>query len=1355
MKRFLLSTIVLMAAILILAAVILFVPPAFRLGLKTANRFLPVTLEIAEYHHAPGRLNIAGVGVATPRGTFFEMAGLRIEYRPLALVTGRFDVSTLELENPRVTIQRLEDGQLNLPGADREQEKAEEEDTEAWISLLRPLRIKVVRIVEGSVRFEDREKGLSLAWEAVDVEGAFSGHPLVGALTLSKGLLKASGGTCPPLEIHTKGHASLDESLLQLDRFQMKTQESSVSLRGRYVVGDENLALNAKVEDLPLSHILTCFGISGVPVEELSGTFEAKTTDRKEWLLRADLRGKAYGHEAESRLAGTLLEQRIRVESLELSIPEAALTGQASWEFETGALDGNLVLASSALQDAFRPYGIQGLRVQGLHLDGALRGTLRDPEVRLQLQIDEIYYRRPLVTGFTAEGGMGTDRGIHLTGNAKRIDFLGEAGRAGRISANVHQGIATCEIRAEPSLTVEGRLNLEDRDAEVAVSARQLSLSFLLEDAIASDATLSLTGEGSFRGILDEKETWKGDAQIAMLRFSMPSLLVQTARPAKVRVGQGQLRGEAALEANGSRLAVNGSYRLEGDRNLSLDVTGTLSLEDFYRPARHFLPVLEGWQGDLRIQGTVMGPVKTARLRAVAELSEGSIRLLLPKGDGQESFAEMEEDKQEEVAEEPPTEGILAERVQAKLALDGPLTTPPGTLNIRIREGSLFGEPLDEVQLKADSRDGRTWNQLLEIRRGTDMLSVDGQWEVPTGKISGSIGTSELNLATLVKTEGWPLEGRSELHGTIEGTVESPHLGLRVTAKSLAIQDTTVGDLDADVVYEGDRVSIRCRTDSGPFEISLNLDEKREFSFQGSLQDLPLGPILERANLRGWTGGTSLSGRLKGPLTDVERWQGEISLEKLNLQAGGIPVRLDKPVVLRFEHRSLTVPDTSLYFEGSPLHLKGTLGRENRLTLQGAVPLCPFASLIPWVRFDTARAEADLVIGGSLSSPLVDGTLHLEAGQVKFEGLTYPIDSVKADIKADSNRFTVVSLTAHAADGEIRGSGTVAVAPLSFENVKLVLDSVPVRLADSFGARLRGELRLQGTRTRSLLHGRLRIIEARYEEDFDIAGMVLRPSRPSRKRVKAADPLLRNMRMDLNIQSGPDLIVRNNIARVVLSTDMDIQGTMANPVPLGIVKVEEGRVYFSKKKFDITQGTLSFIDPQGGPPKLQLESMVEVQGEDRQYTIYLTFTGTLDRIQLELRSVPDLEREDIIFMLVTGKTRDEFYASSTESDDTEETAQRLALSGIGFLFGSDVRELTGLDTFEMERTEGEEFGVRTTVGKRFNERVEVRGVFALGSGQQVSEAQIGYLLTDILYVVGTQRTDGSFGLDFRVRITSR
>jgi autotransporter translocation and assembly factor TamB len=1357
MKRFLFSVLALIAAMLVLAAAFLFLPPAFRLGLRAANRYLPVSVQIAQYHHTPGSLRVSGVRVTTPRGALCEMAALTVEYRPLAILFGRIEVATLELENPHVKLQRFENGEFNLFESSHEQgiQREEEEEAGSWINVVAPLRIREIRIADGSVCFEDQASGLSLVWDPLDVEGAFSGQPLQGELRLSKGRLRVAGSTLPALQMRTECHASLSDGKLKVSGFRLAMEASSVSGSGGYSLTDKRFALRAELEALPLGQVLAILGVKGVQVEGLSGTLEAETTGGNDGVFRAELKGTAYGQQVRARLAGSLLEEQILIESLDASNPEATLTGHGSWDIASGELRGNLGLAAPLLAESFLPYGIEDLEARGLRADGALLGTLQDPEIRLRLDLDELYHKRPLVKGFSAEGGIEPGQGIHLKGRAVAVPLLGETGGASEISAKLHQGVAAFEIRAEPSLSLQGRLNVENRNVELAVQARQLALSFLAEDRVHSHSTLSLTGEGSFQGNLDRRETWNGEGKVDALRLSIPDLVIKTARPASVHIAQGLLQAEAALEANGSDLAVRGSCSLESEGELSLDVNGSLALEDFYLPARYFLPALEGWQGNLQIRGSVLGPLDAPRLKAVAELSNGSAHLALPEGRDQNESTKGGSDGQDAVEEDLPTKEILAEKVQATLKLDGPVAAPSGTLNVTLKESVLYGEPLGPVHLEAESRDGRTWSQRLEIRRGNDRLSVQGEWEIPTGKVSGTIRSSELELATLVKSEKMTVQGITGLQGTIEGTVNSPRVTLRATTKSLAIQDAQVGDVDTDLEYEQDRVSVRVGTDAGRFEISVNLDKDREFSFQGTLQDVPVGPILEKVNLRGWTGKASLSGSLTGPLTDLEGWEGEISLEEVDLQAVAVPLRLEEPVVLRFERGVLTIPDAVVSVEGSPLRLQGTVGRENHFTLQGTLSLGPFASLIPWVRFDTARAEADLVVGGSLSSPLVDGTLHLEAGQVKLEGLAYPVDSVRADLRAESNRFTLLSLTAQVAEGEVRASGAMTVAPLSFDDVNLVLESVPVRLSDSLVGRLRGELLFQGTRDSSVLSGKLRILEARYGEDFDIVGVILRPSRPKQKRVRAADPFLSNMRLDLNIKSGPDLVVRNNVARAVLSTDMNIRGTAATPVPLGTVKVEEGRVVFSKKRFDITQGSLSFIDPRGGNPNLQLESVTKIQGTTREYSIYLTFTGPLDRIQLELRSVPDLEREDIVFMLVTGKTRDEYYASSSDSTDTEETAQRLALSGIGFLIGGDVKALAGLDTFELERTEGEEFGVRTTVGKQFNERVEVRGVFALGSGQQVSEAQIGYLLTDTLYVVGTQRTDGSFGLDFRVRLSSR
>jgi len=201
MKRLCFGLLGAIIAVMLLAAVVLFFPPAFKFGLRSANRFLPVAVEIETYRHVPGRLSLSGVRVATPLATLLETANLEIQYRPLALLLGKIEVSALELENPRITLQRSEDGQLNLfepsPAGEQEEGKEGPESGGSWPTLLAPLHIEEARISQGSVRFEDQASGLSLAWDSLDLEGSFSGRPLEGELHLRRGHLEAGRGLHP------------------------------------------------------------------------------------------------------------------------------------------------------------------------------------------------------------------------------------------------------------------------------------------------------------------------------------------------------------------------------------------------------------------------------------------------------------------------------------------------------------------------------------------------------------------------------------------------------------------------------------------------------------------------------------------------------------------------------------------------------------------------------------------------------------------------------------------------------------------------------------------------------------------------------------------------------------------------------------------------------------------------------------------------------------------------------------------------------------------------------------------------------------------------------------------------------
>ena len=1357
MKRLCFGLLGTLIVLMLLAAVVLFFPPAFKFGLRTANRFLPVAVDVENYRHVPGSLSLSGVRVATPRATLLKMTGLEIQYRPLALVLGKIKVSSLELENPRITLQRSEDGQLNLfepsPAGKKEEEEGPE-DGGSWIPMLAHLNIGEVRIAQGSVRFEDRASGLSLTWVSLDMGGSFSGRPLGGELHLRRGRLEAGRGPDSSLQMGTEGHVSLAEGLVRLAGLQATSEEAVISLNGEYSIPEQRSRLDAELTALPLDRFLDVFGVGTVGVERLSGGVKVAADGEEDAEFAADLTGAFHGQQVRARIAGRLQEEDLLLESIDLENPEVRVSGKMRLAPSSGRMNGNFRVEASVLGESLETYGIEGMEVRGLRAYGTLGGTIQAPEVLFQMGVDELSYGEPLLEGLNAEGGYAPDKGFYVQGKAEGVPVLREAGESARISARLQDGIVECEIEAEPCLNLTARLKIEDLQTEVFVQAVGLDLSFLTEQWVRSASVLSVTGKGSFHGYPDRKKTWKGEAEIDEFLCSFPDLVIKSARPVEVRFENGHLDGEASFEANGRPISVRGAFPLVGEGRVKVKGNADLALEDFLLPARSFLPSLRDWKGDLRIQATLEGPSQAPQLHAVAELSGGSFQLVSQEEEDRNKPLETE--AEDTVAEEEVgLQGIRSDHVRMRLELEGPVAGPSGSLDVRLGKGRLYGIPLDKFHVKAHSPDGRTWAPHAVVRSDRAELNLDGRWEVPTGAISGEISSTELDLAELLSARQTPIRGTSRIQGTLGGTIGSPRVELRAVTESLEIQDIPVGHLDTDLVYDPEHLSLTGKTDTGWFEASIKTEREQAFSFQGSLEDFPVGPLLEAVRLRGWNGKASLSGELAGPVTDIQRWEGAVSLKELDVRAFGDEMRLEEPVSLRFSCGNVTIPETSLLAGDSRLRLRGSLGRENNLNVKGAVPLRPFKTLIPAVRFHTGKVETDLVVRGSMSSPRLDGHIHLEAGQVRVAGLAYPADSIEADLRAASNRFTLQSLRANVADGELRGSGSMTLEPLAFEDVQVSLNAVPIRLSDSLAANLHGELVLEGSREDSSLRGNLRIIEARYEEDFNLVGAVLLPSRPRKVRVQKADPFLRNMRLDLRIESGPNLFVRNNLARLVLSTNMGIRGTAARPIPLGIVRAEEGRIFYSNKRFDITQGNLAFSDPSGGQPRLQLESRVRIQGQSREYMIYLTLMGPLDRIELDLRSVPDLEREDIIFVLLTGKTRDEYYAATEEPADMEQTTQRLAVSGIGMLFGSEIRAMTGLDTFVMERTEGEEFGVKTTVGGRFNERIDVRGVFALGSGQEVSEAQVGYLLTDTFYVVGTQRTDGSFGLDFRVRIGTR
>lgn len=1312
-------------------ALLVFFPPAFRLGLRVANALLPVEIQVDVYRHLPGSMRLEGVRVLTSEGEVFcSLERLEAFYSLKKLFAGRLEFSRIGVDGPRLDLRAI-------PGAAAEAGVAAEGPRHAPFAVpVLPawMTVEKVEIRQAFVVWQEPASNLSFALESGEMLGRFVPHPESLHVDRLRGDLVVRGDK--EIRARVEGRAFFAEGALHLETFALETDSYRLGLRGSYQLSSGQMEAVASLDSVPLAEILEAFGVTGVPFEKVGGTVSAEGAAPDRVGLQGDLNASLFGQDLRLLLAGGIEKDRLFFDSIRAAHGEASISGRASWTFSTGNLEGAYELNAPRLEKLLAALGAEGAAFESLSVAGELGGTVEKPLLRFRLRSGGFVYRQPIFGGLSLEGEFRPPGEVMIEGNSARFTLVRGALPASRFRLDMGEGRLEATFEAGPSLRAKGIWNVPEHRAEADLRVRGLRLDPFLLGIVPKLGESRLTAAGTFRGDPARQETWTGALRVQDIRVSAPGLEVRNAAPFALALAESTVRGELALLANGGRLQAAGRYSLGRTGPKDVRLEGTLPIEPVEPFLQALVPGIQEARGSLSVRAALQGSSAGPALSVRGTLSEGFLRLVAP-GDG----------------EGPP---VFEGRIDLDLDLRGSPSAPAGTARIAAAEMSLYGVPFDSLGLGLES-DGKS----ISIREGSlcgleGILALQGRAEWKTGAVSGVVRSESWAIEPVLARFGVPASGIASIEANLDGTFEAPKGELRIQGRQLALRDEAIEDVAVYAVYQSGSLRMESRTSSGSLQAGVVLSEGfRALAAEFRLESLELEPFLSLARPGLAKGRVSLSGNLSGPLRNGADWKGSALVEKLEAEAGGFPVRLVAPVSLGIAGGILTIPDALFSLGEGEIRVKGFLGRSSDVALSGRVPLRMATSFLPWLRVVSGEGRLAFRLTGPLDSPVLEGSADLSAQQVSIAGYGYPFEDVRARLLGSAEGIVLESLVARAGDGEVRASGRATLGPLfQVDRCDLQFTSLPVRVSEDVPARIGGALSFSGSARGSRLSGRVRILEARYERDFELVGAVLRPTRPSQVRVKKPSPFLENLELDVNVVSGPDLMVRNNVARILLSMDLDIRGTAASPAPLGKVDVVEGKIYLLKKQFDISEGSLSFLGPGAAKPLLHVESRVDVRGASRDYVVYLSLDGPLDRIELGLRSIPDLSREDVLFVLVTGKTQAEYF-SSAGAGDTKSGASQLAVSGFSLLFGEDVRRATGLDVFELETAEGQQQGMRTILGKRVNERMELRGIFAFGSAHQASEAQVEYRLTDTIFLVGTQRTDGSFGLDVRLRFLSR
>lgn len=318
---------------------------------------------------------------------------------------------------------------------------------------------------------------------------------------------------------------------------------------------------------------------------------------------------------------------------------------------------------------------------------------------------------------------------------------------------------------------------------------------------------------------------------------------------------------------------------------------------------------------------------------------------------------------------------------------------------------------------------------------------------------------------------------------------------------------------------------------------------------------------------------------------------------------------------------------------------------------------------------------------------------------------------------------------------------------------------LPVVIPDTMDLVIEGDALINGVPGRSLLQADVAVLDAVYYRDHQLnlvaeVGQRILPG--GRRGAGVAGPVdlpyLRSMELDVTIIRRGPVLVENNLADLSLDTDLQVRGTLNNPIITGRVEVLKGVVSYQRRDFEVVRGVLEFTDPY----RTRAEVDLEARGQVRDWMITLLVTGPLDNLNIALESDPPEEDGVLLSLLATGRTPDELTGVGALGPRSPASMLAELLAGT---YGEELRETTGLDILELETAAPGEGsgtgGIRITVGEELTRRLTIKYALETRSGDTIRTAIAEYRLLENLLVNGFQDNRGTYGGDLQFRLEFR
>jgi hypothetical protein len=361
-----------------------------------------------------------------------------------------------------------------------------------------------------------------------------------------------------------------------------------------------------------------------------------------------------------------------------------------------------------------------------------------------------------------------------------------------------------------------------------------------------------------------------------------------------------------------------------------------------------------------------------------------------------------------------------------------------------------------------------------------------------------------------------------------------------------------------------------------------------------------------------------------------------VRVNRFDFLISGTEIANDNDVILNLKRESIEISRGRFKIGDNLFSIYGKMPFDKNYELDiycnfDSLDLSIFSPLSPGSVF-SGFVSSSINLKGTRSKPQVYGDLVLENNAFLIKENKF--GPVKGTFSFKGDIIDCSDIIVGFNKGSLLMDGSIGFNKNAFLNVDFQKIEIPVKKKSHLS--LNGKLKILSSLDVYSVSGEISL-DGVYMDPFEnqlIVGMLKNANRPASKSSALFE------KIKLNIGIGSNFIVNNREAYIKTESDLYVLGTAAKPGMSGETKIiEGGHLNYLGTKFNINEGIINFTDPAALKPEVDLRASSEVLYEGVNYLIFLNISGSPEKLRIEVSSVPYMPVQEVLALLITGKTR--------------------------------------------------------------------------------------------------------------------